>query len=94
MLFIYSHIVEKQLDGPKNTLNTTLNKMNRLHEMTTISVLIIIMILVCVSFDVSWQDLKRPIFLEFIFGLPQSILPTLNRLIFVMRLFCGSFVIL
>jgi uncharacterized membrane protein len=42
--------------------------MGRLDKLTVLNVLIVVL-LICVSFVVSRQELKRPIFLESIFGL-------------------------
>jgi hypothetical protein len=39
------------------------------NKMIVLCVLIIVFILVCVSLDVSYQELGRPIFLEGVFGL-------------------------
>jgi hypothetical protein len=43
--------------------------MGRHDTMIVFNVLIIVMILICVSLDVSWEELRRPTFLEGIFGL-------------------------
>jgi hypothetical protein len=53
----------------KSTFNTTLKKIGRLGTMIVFSLLIIVLILLCVSLDVSWEELRRPTFLEGIFGL-------------------------
>jgi hypothetical protein len=53
----------------KNILNTAKLKMGRPNKMIVLCMLIIAVILVCVSPDVSHQELGRPIFLEGIFGL-------------------------
>jgi len=41
------------------------------NKINAFNVLIIVMILVYGPFDVSWQELGRPIFLEGVFGLTQ-----------------------
>jgi hypothetical protein len=55
---------------PINTLNTTLKNMG-LPVTITFSKLIIMTILVCLPLAVSWLELRRPIFLESIFGRTQ-----------------------
>jgi hypothetical protein len=59
------------MDESKNTLNTAMKKMDRLHKMVVLRMLITVMILVCVSSDVSCQELGCSIFLEGVFGLIQ-----------------------
>jgi len=74
----------------KNILNTTLKKMDRLEKMNVFRVLIIVMMLVCVSLDVSYQELGRLIFLEGVFGLTHiSSCPSSERTLLCRELtFC------
>jgi uncharacterized lipoprotein len=48
------------------------------NKMNAFNVLLIVMILVYGPFDVSWQELGRPIFLEGVFGLTQLQKPPLT----------------
>jgi hypothetical protein len=65
-----------------NTLNTAKLKMGRPNKLTVLCTLIIVVILVCVSLDVSYQELGRPTFLESVFGLAHIILKDLSQQIF------------
>jgi hypothetical protein len=53
----------------KNTLTTTLKKLGRLDKMIVFSVLIMLMIMTCDFVVMLFQELRRPIFLEAVFGL-------------------------
>jgi len=52
----------------KSILNTTPKKMGRLDKMIILSLLMSVMLLVCDSLVTLWRDLRRPIFVEGIFG--------------------------
>jgi hypothetical protein len=56
----------------KNILNTTLKKMGRLDKKIVFNVLITVATMICDSVVVLLQELRRPIFLEGVFGLTPT----------------------
>jgi hypothetical protein len=56
------------MGSPKNTLNTTLKKMGRLDKMIVVNLLIIVTVLIFDFLVTMLRKLRRPIFLEDIFG--------------------------
>jgi len=59
------------MGSSENILHSTLKKIGHLDKMTVLNVLLIVVILACVSRDLSYQELGWPIFLESVFGLTQ-----------------------